>query len=186
MRHAVSHAGCPVVSHAGCQAVNPVSVGHGQNQRGLALPAMVFMLVVMGLLVAGGLTLSMQSTQSHVQQLQTARAMSAARSAIEWGIWQVSDSSGALGLPANSTPPCFSSTTLSLPDPLAGLTVQVSCTRTPGTGQVDDGGLKLASYAILAVASQGSNTDPLYVRRQMEARHTVCKNPGAVAPLFAC
>jgi Tfp pilus assembly protein PilX len=154
--------------------------------RGIALPAMVFLLVVIGLLVAGGLSLSLQSTQSHAQQLQTARAAAAARSALEWGLWQVSDAQGSLGLAPDTAPACFGPTTLTLPAPLGDFSVQVTCARTPASGQIDDGGLKLASYAIVAVATQGATSDPLHVRRQMEARHTVCKNPGGEAPAFRC
>lgn len=155
--------------------------GHPRRlARGIALPAVVFILVVMGLLIAGGLNLMMQSNQSHVQQLLAARAISAARSGIEWGLWQV-------GEPAGNTPPaCFGSTNLTLPAPLADITLTVTCSRTPGTDTVDEGGLKIATFAITATATHGASTDALHVRRQMEARHTVCRNPGADAPLFRC
>lgn len=164
----------------------PVRINKRNRTRGVALPAVVMVMVVMGLLVAGGMTLLMQSQQSHVQQLLAARAMAAARSGIEWGLWQVSDQAGTLGLAGNVTPSCFANTSLTLPAPASDITLNVSCVRTPGAGQVDEGGLKLASYAITAVASFGATTDPLHVRRQMEARHTVCKNPGGAAPAFRC
>jgi Tfp pilus assembly protein PilX len=156
------------------------------RDRGIALPAMVFMLVVLGLLLSTGLSLLMGSQQSQTQQLMSARASAAARSALEWGLWQVSDPNATGGLPAGVTPACFASQTLTLPAPLEAFTVQVSCTRTPGTGEVDDGGLKLASYAIVAVASYGSTGTVDHVRRQMEARHTVCRNPGGDAPGYRC
>jgi MSHA biogenesis protein MshP len=148
--------------------------------RGIALPAVVFIMVVMGLLVAGGLNLLMQANQSHVQQLLAARALSAARSGIEWGLWQVSAPNG------NAPAGCFSTTTLPLPAPLADVAVSVSCERTPTSGTVDEGGLKLATFKITATAEHGATTESLYVRRQMEARHTVCRNPGADAPGFRC
>lgn len=148
--------------------------------RGIALPAVVFIMVVMGLLIAGGLNLLMQANQSHVQQLLAARAISAARSGVEWGLWQVSAPNG------NAPAGCFSTTTLTLPAPLADINLSVTCTRTPDTGTVDEGGLKLATFAITATATHGSSTDSLHVRRQMEARHTVCRNPGADGPGFRC
>ena len=64
--------------------------------------------------------------------------------------------------------------------------MQVSCTREPGAGTLDEGGLRLASYRLVAVASSGSAGAPEHVKRQVEARHTVCKNPGANGPLYAC
>lgn len=157
-----------------------------RHQRGMALPAMVFMVVMVGLLLAAGLQLLTQSQHSQSLQLQSARALAAAKSGAEWGLWQVSDSQGSLGLPADTLPPCFASQTLSLPAPLQDLTVQVSCVRVPGTGAVDEGGLKLASYRLTAEATSGSPSSNAYVRRQLEARHTVCKNPGGTAPTFAC
>jgi MSHA biogenesis protein MshP len=155
-------------------------------QRGIALPAMVFLLVIMGLMLSAGLLLLTQSQHSQTLQLQAARALAAARSGSEWGLWQVSDPNAALGLPGDMLPPCFASQTLSLPAPLADLQLQVSCTREPAAGSVDEGGLRLASYRVLAVASSGSAGSNGYVQRQIEARHTVCKNPGGSAPAYAC
>lgn len=157
-----------------------------KQQHGIALPAMVFMVVMVGLMLSAGLLLITQSQHSQSLQLQTARALAAAKSGTEWGLWKVSDPSGALGLAGDTLPPCFASQALTLPTPLDGLTVQVTCTREPGTGSVDEGGLRLASYRVLAVAGSGSSGAPDFVQRQVEARHTVCKNPGANAPLYAC
>ncbi len=157
-----------------------------RSQRGIALPAMVFMVVMVGLMLSAGMLLVTQSQHSQSLQLQTARALAAAKSGTEWGLWKVSDPDGALGLAADTLPPCFAAQTLSLPSPLNGLNVQVSCTREPGAGTVDEGGLRLASYRVLAVAGSGSSGAPDHVQRQVEARHTVCKNPGGTAPLFGC
>ena len=156
------------------------------NQRGIALPAMVFMVVMVGLLLSAGLQLLTQSQHSQTLQLQAARALAGAKSGAEWGLWRVSDNQGALGLPADTLPPCFATQALALPAPLQDLTVQVSCVRVPATGSVDEGGLKLASYRLIAEASSGSPTSNAYVRRQIEARHTVCKNPGGTSPAFNC
>ena len=155
-------------------------------QRGIALPAMVFLVVMLGLMLSAGMVLLQQSQLAHGLQVNAARAMSAAKSAAEWGLWQVNDPTGALGLPANTLPPCFASQTLSLPSPLNDLQVQVSCTREPAAGSVDEGGLKLASYRILAEVTLGVVGSPDFVSRKHEARDTVCKNPGGTAPLYAC
>jgi type II secretory pathway pseudopilin PulG len=154
--------------------------------RGIALPIMVFALVVVGLLLGSGLAVLNGAQHSQTQQIQAARAAAAARSATEWGAWQMSDPQAALGLPGDTTPPCFASQSLSLPAPLTDFTVQVSCTRTPSSGQVDEGGLKLATYRIVAVATLGDASQEGHVRRQVEVRHTVCKNPGGTGPTYAC
>lgn len=154
--------------------------------RGIALPAMIFLLVVVGLMLSAGLLLLTQSQHSQSLQLQATRALAAARSGSEWGLWQVSDPNAALGLPADALPPCFATQTLALPSPLSDLQVQVSCTREPAIGTVDEGGLRLASYRVLAVAQSGASGSNGFVQRQFEARHTVCKNPGGTAPGFGC
>lgn len=154
--------------------------------RGIALPAMVFLLVIVGLMVSAGLVLLTQSQHSQTLQLRSAQALAAARSGSEWGVWQVSDRLGGLGLGAGVLPPCFAATTLALPAPLADLPVQVSCTRDPASGSVDEGGLKLASYRIVAEASSGAVGSNDRVARRIEVRHTVCRNPGGVAPVYAC
>jgi hypothetical protein len=147
---------------------------------------MVFMIVIVGLLLGAGLLLITQSQHTQTLQLQAARALSAAKSGGDWGLWQVSDPDGTLGLAADVLPPCFATQTLSLPAPLADLSVQVSCTREPASGSVDEGGLKLASYRVLTTASVGGSGSINYVQRQFEARQTVCKNPGGSAPRYAC
>ena len=155
-------------------------------QHGIALPAMIFLLVVVGLMLSAGLLLLSQSQHSQALQLQTARALAAAKSGTEWGLWQVSDPDGALGLDGSTLPPCFAARTLTLPAPLGDTPVQVSCTREPATGTVDEGGLRLASYRVVALASSGASGSNAYVQRQVEVRHTVCRNPGGTAPRFAC
>ena len=154
--------------------------------RGIALPGMVFLVVIVGLMLSAGLLMLSQSQHSQGLQLQAARALAAAKSGSEWGLWQVSDAQGLLGLPGDTLPPCFATQTLALPTPLADLQVQVSCTRDPAGGTLDEGGLKLASYRVLAVANTGGAASNDFVQRQFEARHTVCKNPGGTAPLYAC
>ena len=158
----------------------------GPGQRGIALPAMIFAVVIVGLLLGAGLTLLTQSQHAQTLQLQEARATAAAKSATEWGLWQVSDPDGAQNLGPSTLPGCFNSTTLSLPTPLSDLSVQVSCTRDPASGSNDEGGLKLATYRVLAVASVGNSSSIQYVQRQFEARATVCRNPGGTAPRYSC
>jgi MSHA biogenesis protein MshP len=162
------------------------AAGRCPAQRGIALPAMIFLLVVVGLMLSAGLLLLTQSQHTQTLQLQAARALAAAKSGSDWGLWQVSDPHGALGLPGDTLPPCFATQTLTLPAPLADLPVQVSCTRDPTSGSVDEGGLRLASYRVLAVVQSGTSGANDFVQRQFEVRQTVCKNPGGSAPLYAC
>jgi MSHA biogenesis protein MshP len=157
-----------------------------RRARGIALPAMVFLMVIVALMITAGLALLTQSQHGQTLQIRAARALAAAKSGAEWGLWQVSDPDGALGLGAAALPDCFAAQTLTLPAPLADLQVQVSCTREPTIGVVDEGGLKLASYRIVAVASSGASSANDHAARRFEVRQTVCKNPGGAAPRYAC
>ena len=159
---------------------------HTQHQDGIALPAMIFLVVIVGLMLSAGLLMLTQAQHSQSLQLQAARALAAAKSGTEWGLWKVSDPDGAQGLAADTLPPCFAPQALALPSPLTDLPVQVSCVREPASGTVDEGGLKLASYRVLAVANSGASGSNGFVQRQFEVRHTVCKNPGSTGPRYAC
>lgn len=154
--------------------------------RGIALPAMVFLLVVVALMVGAGVQMLLAGTHTQSLQIQQTRALAAAKAGAEWALWQVSDRDGLLGLDGNTLPPCFADRSLALPAPLDGLQVQVSCSREPAAGSIDEGGLKLASYRVFAQATSGSAGSADFVQRRFEARHTVCKNPGAAAPRHAC
>jgi MSHA biogenesis protein MshP len=156
------------------------------TRRGIALPAVIFLLVIVGLMLSAGLLMLTQSQHGQSLQLQASRALAAAKSGTEWGLYQVSDVNGAQGLPADALPNCFAAQTLTLPAPLADLPVQLSCTREPASGTLDEGGLKLVSYRILAQVAVGTAADNDFVQRQFEARHTVCRNPGGNAPRYAC
>lgn len=147
---------------------------------------MIFLLVIVGLLVAAGMRMLLQGTHAQSLQIQQARALAAAKAATEWGLWQVSDRDGSQALGPTTLPACFATRSLTLPAPLADVQVQVSCTRTPGSGTLDEGGLKLASYRVLASASIGAAGSAERVSRQFEARHTVCRNPGGLAPAYSC
>lgn len=157
-----------------------------RRARGVALPAIIFLVVIVSLLLAAGMAMLGQSQNSINLQLQAARALSAASTATEWGAWQVSDPLSAQGLDATTLPPCFASRGLPLPVPLADLNVNVECTRYPAAGSLDEGGLKLAFYRVVATVDNGEAGTADGVKRTLEIRVAVCKNPAAPGPRYAC
>ncbi len=160
----------------------PVTAG----ARGIALPAMVFALVIVSLMLAAGLQLLGQSQHTYGLQVQAARAMAAAKSATELGRSQLGQALQDSTLPAAELPACPPAASLALPAPLAGLQVQLACTREPASGSLDEGGLKLASYRLLGDASVGTPGSDAHVRRRFEQRLTLCRNPGGTPPAYAC
>jgi MSHA biogenesis protein MshP len=156
------------------------------HTAGLALPVVVFALVILSTLLAAGIALSQQASAATTLEIQGVRALAAARAGSEWGAWMVSDPLATQAPGAAELPACMASTALTLPAPLDGFAVTVDCTRTPATGEIDEGGLKLASYQITATASTGAEGSAERVERRVETRLTICKNPGGLAPRFEC
>jgi Tfp pilus assembly protein PilX len=155
-------------------------------RQGIALPAVLFLIVIVGLMLSAGMAMLSQSQNAFALQVQSARALAAASSATEWGAWQVLDPTASQGLDASTLPPCFADATLALPDPLAGLNVQISCQRQPATGSIDEGGLKLVFYRLVATVDNGQAGTADAVKRTLEVRVGACKNPGSTAPLYSC
>ena len=77
-----------------------------QLARGIALPAMVFALVIVSLMLAAGMQLLTQSQHTLGLQVQAARATAAAKSATEWGRSQLGQALQQPTLAADELPAC--------------------------------------------------------------------------------
>lgn len=137
-------------------------------RRGFTMMSMLFILVALAALGAALAALSQRQQLGSAGELAAAKAQQAALAGLEWGSHQL--------LRAAGQPACFGTRSLALPDQLADFTVTVRCTRTPGTGTVNDGEATLAFYELLATACNipgaGScpnvaTTQPTYVERQV-------------------
>ena len=155
--------------------------------RGIALPAIVFVMTVMSALLAAGLAMLTQSEHGHSLQLNSVRAMAAAQAAVDWGVAKV----GAL--PESGEPPdCFGSTeasTFTLPAALAGPSVTLTCARSPQKSATpsfhEDDGYKLVMYQLTARATVGTVGSADAAERTAEMRVVVCR-VGSAAPYAAC
>jgi MSHA biogenesis protein MshP len=130
-----------------------------KTQRGFAIVAAIFLLVVLALL--GAVIVSLSSTQQMgvTRDLQGSRAYFAARVGTEWGVYQA--------LQASS---CAASSTLpALAGSAAGFTVQVQCARFPAVGSFDEGGAAVVVYQITSTATQGTFGALNYVERQLQS-----------------
>lgn len=109
--------------------------------RGFAILSAVFLLVVLALLGVGmALVSSFQQRQSALD-LESSRALQAARAGIEWALLQTRQGASA--------PPCFASPThISPGGALSGLAVSVQCSATDDA----DGGTSLRFYTLTATA----------------------------------
>jgi hypothetical protein len=156
------------------------------HQGGIALPAVIFMLVVLATLLAAGVTMMSQASQGMNLELRGARALAAARAGAEWGTWMVNDPLASRSPSATAIAACASNTALPLPSPLDEFVVDVQCTRFPATGEYDEGGLKVAAFQLIVTASSGPGNSADRVERRIETRVVVCKNPGGQAPRYPC
>lgn len=146
------------------------------RQAGFTLISAIFILVVLSALGAAMARISQTQHLASAADLDSVRALQAARAGLEWGVWQVMRNPPA---PA-SAPACFGTTHLSPGGSLRGFGVSVQCTRTPSTGtQSDgdsDGSPALVFYSLVATAcnqpSAGAcpatgTPGPTYVERQL-------------------
>ena len=127
------------------------------RQRGFALVAAIFLIVVLALLGMFIVRISGVQHQTVNIALLGARAFEAARTGIEWGAFQALDSASC------------TTTTLNLTEGgLSGFDVDVSCTSSTHTETGDTYNV----YLLDVVASAGVYGNPDFVSRRMQATVT--------------
>ena len=124
-------------------------------QRGFAIVAAIFLVVVLAALGAFMLTFSTVQHITSAQDVQGTRAYQAARTGIEWGAYQVLINSS-----------CPAPTSLTPGGTQAGFSVTVQCAP---FGPYTEGGNTVAMYQITSTASQGTLGSATYVERQLQA-----------------
>ena len=131
----------------------------GAMQRGFAIVAAIFLLLLMAALGALMVTLSGTSNVTSAQDIQGVRAYQAARAGLEWGIYRAMIPA-APGL-------CAATATLpALADNLAPFAVTVTCASTT----VADGANTVVLYDISSTATLGTAVGSAnYVERRLNA-----------------
>ncbi|TCV85217.1 hypothetical protein [Sulfurirhabdus autotrophica] len=123
-------------------------------QRGFAIVAAIFLLVVLASLGAFMLTFSTVQHMTSAQDLQGAKAYQAARTGIEWGAYKALQGS------------CAASTVVPVGGGLSGFSLTVQCAT---YGPYTEGGSSVTLYQITATATQGTVGAATYVERQLKA-----------------
>ena len=128
---------CPKVNHC--------------RQSGFALPAAIFVLVVVAAIVAAMVRLGASQSSGVNLNLLGTRAYWAAMSGLEWGIYQVSNSG------------CFAATTLTI----RGYDVQLQCVADPFQ---EAGSTSVVRYQVSAIATTSGQAvdDADYVYRAVQ------------------
>lgn len=111
--------------------------------RGFTLVSVVFILVVLTALGAALANISMRQQMGSAAELESARALQAARAGMEWAAFQVLRNPA----PPAAAPACPATTSFS-PAGLASFTVTITCARTAAT----DGATAMVFYQLVANA----------------------------------
>jgi MSHA biogenesis protein MshP len=122
-------------------------------QRGFTLIAAIFLLVVVAGLVVFISNIRVVQQTTLLYGVQGAQATQAARSGIEWGIFQ-SMMMGSCAATTTVTDAAF-----------AGFSVVVQCAQTAH----DEGGTNIITYQLTAIASRGTFGTLDYVQRRIQA-----------------
>jgi MSHA biogenesis protein MshP len=129
-----------------------------QKQRGFAMVAAIFLMVILAALGAFMLTFSSTQHVTSAQDIQGSRAYWAARAGLEWAISSVKATSACAGPPAS----------------LEGFTLAISC---PSQGY-DEGGAPKTFFTITSLAKSGTSVgSPGYIERSVSVT-VVLKAPG--------
>jgi len=133
----------------------------GRIQTGFSLITAIFLLVVVAGLLVYMINIRVVQQTTLVYGVQGARAMQAARSGIEWGIYE------SLG-----TPGCPATTTFTLPDQaLKTFNIRVSCSESTHI----EGVTPITAFQLTAIATSGVYGTLDYVQRRIQA--TVSLDP---------
>ena len=133
------------------------SARHAHTQRGVALIAAIFLLVVLGGLAVYAVRIGVMQQQTVTASLRAAQAFHAAKSGIDWGARRAVNGGWC------------ATTTLSLSEAgTSGFAVTVQCTQTVHS----EGGATLNVYVIDVLAEAGLYGGPDYVSRRLQAKVT--------------
>jgi MSHA biogenesis protein MshP len=140
-----------------------------RHERGFALVAAIFIVVVLALLGIMMVTIGGMQRATATTAVRGTQAYYAARSGIEWGIFQA--------MPPTNNCVASSSFTLTAPG-LNGFNVNVQCTLTPpGIQHRERGPPNINVYVITSTATSGNFGDVDYVSRVLQSTVTDAPAP---------
>ncbi|MEM1175585.1 MAG: pilus assembly protein MshP [Pseudomonadota bacterium] len=129
-----------------------------RHQAGFSLVPALFLIVVLASLGVVAVRMSVVGSQTVVLTMQGSRADAAARSGIEWAVYDALVNSN-----------CAASTVLSMTEGgLAGFTVNVSCSSASYTEGQDT----VTVYTVEAFATSGAYGQPDYISRRVRTTLT--------------
>jgi len=125
-------------------------------QQGFTLVTAIFLLVVVAVLVVYMSNIRVVQQTTLLYGVQGARAMQAAQSGIEWGIYRSLNDAAC---------PAATSFTLATDPALSNFTISVSCNQSTHV----EGATSITAYQLTAIARSGSFGSLDYVQRRIQA-----------------
>jgi MSHA biogenesis protein MshP len=130
-----------------------------RRQQGISIVAALFVVVVVAMLAAFAVTVGNAGQQTDDNHAQASRALAAARTGLEWGVYR-----------ARAANSCVASQVLSLSEnALRGFRITVECAAAAHTE--DGGATYYNSYDITAKASYGTFGAMDYAYREVSGRY---------------
>lgn len=143
----------------------------GTRLRGFSVPTAIFIIVILAALGAFMVTIGSGQQSGLAQDVTGTRVLYAARSGLDWGIYQVVNTPGSAGTYRALCNAGSTSTTLSGLSGMPGIVVLVECASRP----YSEGVASLHSYQVTATACNSAScpntTSPSaqYVERRLSA-----------------
>jgi len=171
------------------------------SQRGFAIAAAVFILVLLATLALAITMMTTQTATGHARDTLGSRAYQAARAGLDWGAYQVLDplnttaTSGSANLPncpgvaGNVCPTAAAPSSSAMPTTpfgtsvLSGISVSLQC----WCADYTEVGRNIRVYQLRATATSGSGAAS--IERQLSARVAYCRDPNgnpASQPPYGC
>jgi len=127
-----------------------------KQSAGFALIAAIFLVVVVGLAITYMQRLSSNQADVNIQAVQNARALQAAQSGLDWGVYRIVNGRN-----------CAANTNFNLDQISTGINVTVTCTSmTYAEAGVNNG---VTIYTVISTAEQGALGTADYVYKRMQA-----------------
>jgi MSHA biogenesis protein MshP len=143
-----------------------------QSERGFALVAAMFVMIVIAVAIAAMARLSVTQVGTVSLALQQARAYQAARAGLEWGVYRITRP-----FACGDAPPIANAASFVID----GFTVVVpALTPDVAAGRVfeEEGTVRHYFYQVSAVAQSGAITSPDYAYRKLEViAEVMCTQP---------
>ena len=177
------------------------TIRHSSRQRGFAIAAAIFILVLLATLALAITMLTTQTSTEAARDTLGSRAYQAARAGLDWAAFQVLDprnttaTSGSANLPncpgvaGNVCPTAAAPSSSAMPTTpfgtsvLSGISVTVQCSCADYT----EVGRNIRVYQLRATATSGSGAAS--IERQLSSRVAYCRDPNgnpAAQPPYGC